>query len=259
MVPSFSRLRLRRAQALGIVISAAALLTSLVLAGTVSLAFATHVTPIVTHNNAECADVDGGAGWLQYTIDDAGHPGPHRSPDGVLVVTLSFETPSETSPTMLNWSSNIGVEGVIVRGGQTGDNFYRYVPPATSDTDISADDRGTSQISNLIFCYLVPAATPTPTPTPTPVEATPTPTPTPTPVEATPTPTPRPVAATPTPTPTPEQGVQAGTGTPAATVPNTAFGAGDGSSPVGAVFILIALGILLALPVANVAVARRRR
>lgn len=86
-----------------------------------------------------------------------------------------------------------------------------------------------------------------------------------TPVEATPTPeeaTPTPVAATPTPvaaTPTPEQSVKAATGSPAARVPNTATGASDGSSQLALVFILIALGSLLALPVANVAVARRRR
>ncbi len=80
-----------------------------------------------------------------------------------------------------------------------------------------------------------------------------TPTPTPTPVAETPTPTP--VAATPT--PTPEQIVQAGT--PAPSLPNSATSPSDGSSPVAAVFILIALGTLVALPVANVAVARRRR
>jgi hypothetical protein len=96
-------------------------------------------------------------------------------------------------------------------------------------------------------------ATPTPTPTASPT-ASPTPTPTATPTE--------PGSETPvrTPSPTPEQSVAGGTGTPAPSMPNTAIAAGGESNPTATVlFALVALGSLVLLTSANVAVARRRR
>ena len=97
-----------------------------------------------------------------------------------------------------------------------------------------------------------------PTPTPTPDGGTPTPTPD----GGTPTPTPDGGTPTPTPdggTPTPEGTAAGGTGTPAASVPDTATSFGGFGGPVATVvFGLILLGSLGALAYANVAAVRRR-
>lgn len=112
----------------------------------------------------------------------------------------------------------------------------------------------------------VPEPTPTPTATPT---ATPTEVPTATPTEApTATPTQQPTEAptatptqsiapsqTPVATPTPEQTVQAGTGTPAPRLPDTAVGStGSGNGPIAP----IAFGLLLLASMAGLAIANTR-
>jgi hypothetical protein len=110
-----------------------------------------------------------------------------------------------------------------------------------------------------------------PTPTPTPKPPTPTPTPTPTPEPPTPTPTPEPPTPTPTPeqptptptpvvTPTPEGSVGGGTGTPAASVPDTAASLPGFGGPLATlVFGLILVASLGTLAYANVRAARERR
>ncbi len=110
-----------------------------------------------------------------------------------------------------------------------------------------------------------PTPTPVP-PTPTPVPPTPTPAPpTPTPAPPTPTPaqpTPTPEQPTPTPvvTPTPEGSVGGGTGTPAASVPDTAASQPGFGGPVATLaFGLILLASLGTLAYANVRSARQRR
>jgi len=103
-------------------------------------------------------------------------------------------------------------------------------------------------------------------PTPTPVPPTPTPVPpTPTPAQPTPTPaqpTPTPEQPTPTPvvTPTPEGSVGGGTGTPAASVPDTAASQPGFGGPLATLaFGLILLASLGTLAYANVRSARQRR
>ena len=72
-------------------------------------------------------------------------------------------------------------------------------------------------------------------------------------VIATPTPTP-----TPTATPVPEQSVEAGTGTPAASQPNTALGSLGGGVLPTILFSLVLLASLSVLAVANVKAVRNR-
>jgi hypothetical protein len=131
------------------------------------------------------------------------------------------------------------VIAVNVKGGQQGGNVYDYeglggvdhdnglVPP----NNPSGEPAG---VSHIVFCLIEGEATPTPTP-------------------ATPTPTPA------TPTPTPEGSVGGGTGTPAASVPDTATGMpGIGGPLATLVFGAILVASLGALAYANVAAARRR-
>ncbi len=188
-------------------------------------------TPDV-ENNPVCSDIDGGAGWLELLIDNVEN-GDYFDDDGPLMVTLSnVIIGSGNQAIQFDWSSNIAVQAIIVRGGQQGDNVYIYNPPAQADDMLTPDDQG-SDVSNIYFCYLVtptstptdtatdtPTVTPTETPTDTPT-ATPTDTPTNTPTDtATSTPT-----ATPTDTPT-----QTPTRTPTNTPTNTTT-SGPTSSP----------------------------
>ncbi|HET6380749.1 MAG TPA: Ig-like domain-containing protein [candidate division Zixibacteria bacterium] len=156
-------------------------------------------------------------------------------------------------------------------GDGVGDAFDNCPDVANADQS-DADADGLGDVCD------VPAATDTPTPTATPAD-TPTPTHTPT-VTATPTGTPTATATpadTPTPThtptatatptitatatasPRPEQSVEAGTGTPAASIPDSAMANLGGPSPIPTVvFGLILLASLGALAWANVRTDRSR-
>ena len=125
-----------------------------------------------------CSDLEGaGQTWIEFKLEGGElTDGAHTA--GPLTVTISNLT-----NTAFDWTSNIGVDGIVVKDGVDGANFYVYDPPTEekSDTDLSVPgERGISHIS---FCYDLPDATPTPTPTPTatataPAGATPTATPT---------------------------------------------------------------------------------
>ena len=115
-------------------------------------------------------------------------------------------TLSNTSGTIFDWSSTLGMDAVIVKGGPNA-NVYAY-NEATGDTGLYAPDNssgGPAGLSHVSFCYDKESVTATPvTPTSTPVTPTSTPvTPTSTPVTPTSTPvTPTSTPVTPTATPT---------------------------------------------------------
>jgi hypothetical protein len=129
--------------------------------------------------------------------------------DGTLSVTIDLSDDGTT----VSWTSNIGVDAVFVKAGNSG-NLYVYNPESTGDTNLVSPTGPQGQllaISHLSFCYDVePTNTPTNTPVPptntfTPVPPTATDTPTNTPTDTpTDTPTNTPTdTATPTPTNTP--------------------------------------------------------
>jgi hypothetical protein len=124
-----------------------------------------------------CDDLEGaGQTWIEFKLEGATLTnGPHTQ--GPLTVTIANLT-GDT----FNWSSNIGVDAVVVKGGEAGSHLYRYDPPteSTGDTGLGVPNPSNNGISHISFCYDLPDATPTPTPTPTP-SPTPSPTPTPTP------------------------------------------------------------------------------
>ena len=164
---------------------------------------ATHVPPEflegATNTGKTCSDLQGpGQTWTEFKLEGGGlSNGLHT--DGTLEVTIS-----NLADDTFDWTSNIGVDGVVVKGGNAGSHFYRYDPPTESfgDTGLGVPVPENNGISHISFCYDEEETTPTPTPTPT---SAPTPTPTPT---AAPTPTPSPppplaATATPAPTPTP--------------------------------------------------------
>jgi len=145
-------------------------------------ALASKVEPVQHDGNPTCGDFNDA--WTQLKVEPVAN-GTYT--DGTLSVTISnFDGKT------LDWSSNIGVSSVFVKGGPTG-NLYSYDPAETSDTGlhppVNPDNGQYYGFSHVSFCYVAPETTPTPTPSQTPSE---TPTPTPTPTEtgtATPTPT----------------------------------------------------------------------
>ena len=193
-----------------------------------------------------CLDNEGeGQTWIEFKIDKSILANDTFS-DDTLDVTISNLTGGPLDFNSFDWTSNIGVDAVVVKGGEAGSHLYRYDPPteSTGDTGLGVPDPANNGISHIVFCYDLPDPTPTPTPTPSP---TPTPTPT---VQPTATPT-----ATATAVPTAVLGqTQA-----ASALPATGDEPGGDNSSSSA--LLLALGGLAILGVAGTlaAAARRRR
>ena len=109
-------------------------------------------------------------------------PGDGTFSDGVLSVTITNFTNSD--PKGFDWTSNIGVDAVLVKAGSDKHNLYVYDPESTGDTDLGPQDGQGNGISHISFCYDEgDESTPTPSPSPTPRESelggNPTPSPTP--------------------------------------------------------------------------------
>lgn len=176
----------------------ALLITSLALnfiPGSQHAVMAASVDPIVVAGNPTCASLG-----YQHGLSTNNPPpaGTSYWNDGTLFVTIHSDGIN------FSWTSNIGVDAVIVKGGKVGANVYVYDPPAESfgDSALHAPNNPSgdpAEISHVVFCYDDSVATNTPTDTPT-NTATDTPTNTPT-NTATNTPTDTPTN-TPTDTPT---------------------------------------------------------
>lgn len=135
---------------------------------------ASHVNPTEVSGNPTCGDF---GNWQELRIQGVGNG---SFSDGTLSVTISGFT-----GTSFNWSSNIGVDAVFVKGGPGG-NLYRYAPEATSDSNLTPPINDNNNqpygVSHISFCYDVeqtppPTQTPTQQPTQTPTQG-PTQTPT---------------------------------------------------------------------------------
>ncbi len=135
-----------------------------------------HVSPTPVEGNATCSDFQQSHTWTEFKIDQS-ILGNKTFSDGTLSVTISNYT-----GTSFDWSSNIGVDAVFVKGGNVGGFLYLYDPEENSDTGLTTPNNPSGEpanISHVSFCYDVEAPTPTPKPTPTPT-STPTSTPAPT-------------------------------------------------------------------------------
>lgn len=116
----------------------------------VTFATASHVEPVLlpgaSNQGKRCADNEGaGQDWIEFKIDTNPDAGVYT--DGTLSVTIA-----KPSSNVVDWTSNIGVDAVIVKGGPDGANLYRYDPPQeeTSDTGLTVPSGGISHVS---FCY----------------------------------------------------------------------------------------------------------
>lgn len=108
--------------------------------------------PVVVDGNQTCADLaPPGMTWQELKVDPVASG---NYSDGTLSVTVTVvDTPS--GPTV-DWTSNIGVDAVFVKGGTDG-ALYLYAPESTSGTGLHAPVNPANGqyfgLSHISFCY----------------------------------------------------------------------------------------------------------
>jgi hypothetical protein len=132
---------------LGGLLAAAALL----LGGSGHDAQASSVTPVVlegaSNDGKRCSDHQGSETWTEFKLEGADlSNGSHT--DGILTVTIS-----DLTEDLFDWMSNIGVDAVIVKGGNAGSYLYLYDPESTEDQDLGVPGPNNNAISHISFCY----------------------------------------------------------------------------------------------------------
>jgi hypothetical protein len=127
---------------------------------TVLPASATHVAPTQAPGNPACP-----AGTTTLKIEPVADG---TFTDGTLTVTIDVRDTADGQ--VFDWTSNIGVDQVIVKGGPNA-NIYTYDPEATSDTGLHAPINPNNDrffgLSHISFCYDADAPTTTPSTTTT--------------------------------------------------------------------------------------------
>jgi LPXTG-motif cell wall-anchored protein len=195
--------------------------------------------PIFVPGNATCSQLaPPGTTWTELKFEPVADG---MKSDGTLSVTVDV-MPNEATGATLDWTSNIGVDAVFVKGGPDG-NLYLYAPESTGDTGLHAPTNPENGkyfgLSHVSFCYDVEAGTTTSTTQATTTTTAPTTTST----MATTTTTGPPMPTTTAPAPT----------TTTAAPPQLPV-TGSTTTP-----LLIGGGLLLALGLALVAAPRRLR
>jgi hypothetical protein len=136
------------------------LLASTALAGHPGFPSDRGIQPVSMPGNPKCADVAPGSRELSVEPVE-----PGRYTDGTLEVRLTRVAEKR----FFDWSSNMGVDVVIVKGGPNA-NVYRYAPEANGDGNLHApinDANGAPYgLSHVAFCYDVEQTPPPPPPPP---------------------------------------------------------------------------------------------
>src|SRR5687767_13626998 len=141
------------------ILSIVAIVTILSLILAANLAQAASVTPVVVPGNPSCQDQF--PGTTEFKIEPVAD-GTYT--DGTLTVTIDVRDTADGP--VFDFTANIGVDGVIVKGGPNA-NVYTYNPEVTSDTNLNApvnpDNNQFFGLSHISFCYDVEPPTNTPT------------------------------------------------------------------------------------------------
>jgi LPXTG-motif cell wall-anchored protein len=108
----------------------------------------------VVEDNQTCADLaPAGATWTEVKIEPV-EDGTFG--DGTLEVTIEITETDDGDALVFNWTSNIGVDAVFVKGGPGG-LLYVYDPESTGDTGLHAPVNPNNDkffgISHISFCY----------------------------------------------------------------------------------------------------------
>jgi hypothetical protein len=112
---------------------------------------------VVVEDNPGCADIaPEGTTWTELKVEP---PVSGQSSDGTLTVNLVV-----SDGQVFDWTSNIGVDAVIVKGGPDA-NVYFYDPESTGDTGLHAPVNPQNDmffgLSHISFCYDVEQVPPT--------------------------------------------------------------------------------------------------
>lgn len=107
------------------------------------------VSPEVLAGNPKCPDQ-----FFELKIDPPAN-GTYTGVFGLLHVTVAF-TDEEKEPKLVDWESNLGIDQVIVKGGDWA-NLYEYEPEGTDDanlhTPVNPESGKYYGISFVTFCY----------------------------------------------------------------------------------------------------------
>ncbi|NPV08135.1 MAG: hypothetical protein HPY83_09255 [Anaerolineae bacterium] len=80
--------------------------------------------------------------------------GSYLASDGLLTVSIVKPSTLAGSLNSFDWTSNVLVEGVIVKNGVDGANWYNYSPAGSmGDTYLTTPSYGNKEISHISFCY----------------------------------------------------------------------------------------------------------
>jgi hypothetical protein len=145
-------------------IAVASMLAIVVLGAGANRISAASVTPIpLTGAHPTCAALaatyGGGQTWLELKLEGTDLAnGTHTF--GSLTITITNLT-----DTSFDWSSNFGVDAVLVKAGEQAHNLYVYAPTAASaesfgDTGLHSQDVPGNGISHISFCYDLDQASP---------------------------------------------------------------------------------------------------
>jgi LPXTG-motif cell wall-anchored protein len=108
----------------------------------------THVDPTEVSGNVPCPE-----GLTELKVGNGEPPGDGTFTDGTLEVTIDVRDTAEGQ--VFDWMSNIGVDVVIVKGGNSS-NVYTYDPESTGDTGLHAPVNPSGMfagLSHISFCY----------------------------------------------------------------------------------------------------------
>lgn len=135
------------------------LILALLSLATATSVWAASVTPIVipgaSNTDKTCAVVMPGTTEFKIEPVPDGTNDPYS--DGTLSVEITKPSTLAGSSNSFDWTSNIVVEGVIVKGGSQGANWYDYRPSgSTGDTYLTTPNNGSQGISHISFCYYPP-------------------------------------------------------------------------------------------------------
>jgi hypothetical protein len=112
---------------------------------TVLPASATHVTPTQQPGNPSCP-----AGTTELKVEPVTDG---TFSDGTLTVTIDVRDTADGQ--VFDWTSNIGVDVVIAKGGPNA-NVYTYAPESLGDTGLHAPANASGRfagLSHISFCY----------------------------------------------------------------------------------------------------------
>lgn len=122
-----------------------------------------HVEPVPTGGNPDCADLGFSFGWkIDANAPNGTYTLTNGAQNGVATgITVGGQEDPGNQITISNnndgkffdWASTLGIDAVIVKGG-VNSNVYNYDPEATSDDGLHSPNGDTPpDISHVEFCY----------------------------------------------------------------------------------------------------------